>query len=133
MKAALDKITEDTKLASARSSIKTGGEDLSCEKCRVGRMTRAEPRRLSENLASIGSVLVVLACVGIALSTLGVLGLAVDLHPSPPIERLLDTLGFAPFIVALGYSVPVLIVGLLLMLKRKVWKCTTCGYVFDRA
>lgn len=29
--------------------------------------------------------------------------------------------------------IPLFVVGLLLTLKKNVWKCPTCGYVFDRA
>lgn len=30
-------------------------------------------------------------------------------------------------------GIPLFIVGLLLTLKKNVWRCATCGYVFDRA
>jgi len=30
-------------------------------------------------------------------------------------------------------AIPAFIVGLVLLLRKKVWKCTECGYIFDRA
>ena len=36
-------------------------------------------------------------------------------------------------VVAFVICIPLLIVGLLLVLKRKVWRCASCGWFFNRA
>jgi hypothetical protein len=36
------------------------------------------------------------------------------------------------FVIMLAISIPGFIVGLVLILRNKVWRCQMCGYVFDR-
>ena len=36
-------------------------------------------------------------------------------------------------LVMLALSIPGMIVGGILILRKKVWKCPACGYIFDRA
>jgi hypothetical protein len=42
--------------------------------------------------------------------------------------------GIAGIVMIVAYIVllPLFIIGLLLTLKKKVWRCPACGYVFDR-
>lgn len=41
--------------------------------------------------------------------------------------------GTAVVVLIYVISIPALIVGFVLILRRKVWKCGGCGYIFDRA
>jgi len=43
------------------------------------------------------------------------------------------TAGGIAVLIAYVVSIPTLIVGFLLVLRKKVWRCTQCGYIFDRA
>jgi hypothetical protein len=36
-------------------------------------------------------------------------------------------------VIAFFCCLPVLIIGFLLIMKKKVWRCTACGFIFDRA
>ena len=36
-------------------------------------------------------------------------------------------------IIMFAIAIPGLIVGFLLILRKKVWRCQACGYIFDRA
>jgi hypothetical protein len=42
-------------------------------------------------------------------------------------------IGLAFLLVVYIFCIPLFIVGLLLTLKKRVWRCPTCGYVFERA
>lgn len=42
-------------------------------------------------------------------------------------------MGVAGVIVTYGICIPTFVLGLVLVLRKKVWRCRSCGYVFDRA
>ena len=126
------KIAEERKTAAVRSSIKIGEQGLSCEKCRVGCMVRTEFHRLSGSLVLVGYFLVLLVIFGAVLSAAGSLVIPSGAKATQSLAPVFERLGIAALLGNLAYAIPMLVVGLLLVLKRKVWKCTTCGYVFDR-
>ena len=42
-------------------------------------------------------------------------------------------LGGAFVLIPVAICIPIFIVGMLLVLRRKVWRCGHCGFIFDRA
>lgn len=42
-------------------------------------------------------------------------------------------IGGGLFVLFLAVALPGIVIGLLLLLRKKVWRCEACGYFFDRA
>lgn len=99
---------------------------IACDKCKIGTMEKKEIYRFSGCLIFLGYLLLITTI----LIILPIFYFSISSTDKYPIAA---GFGFM-FIVILFYAaIPILIVGLLLVLKRKVWKCNNCGYIFDRA
>lgn len=99
-------------------------------------MQAREIRRFAGGLVFIGYTLWMPAAaimVGIAgCGALSILQSAISLDPVGVPE--LAAVGIAGVAILAVYAVaiPALIVGLLLTRRRSIWRCSSCGYAYDR-
>lgn len=109
-------------------SVPAAGDSLACEKCKARPMLATKVRRYSPALVVIGYTMWVPVALFFLLVTLGSFMASRSLGSS--------NLGAPEGCVMVGlYAVclPLLIVGLLLTRRKRVWRCASCGYIFDRA
>ena len=120
-------------------------KEATCEKCTEGKMVRREYYFLRPFLPKIGVLLLVIAVFGL-ISSIGMAGCMclggghavsqdsqqTDATAKGMTALLSGSMSLAAMIGGVVSVVPLLIVGFLLTLKRKVWACSVCGYCYDR-
>ena len=114
-------------IAPIAGSVLAGGQTPGCEKCGTAAMAATKVRRFSPALVVIGYTMWVPVAL-FFLVTLGSFMASGSLGSS--------NLGAPEGCVMVGlYAVclPLLVVGLLLTRRKPVWRCSNCGYIFDRA
>lgn len=128
-----------------------------CEKCNQGAMVRRDIRRFSGVLIALANIVIVVAVGSIAITVLG--GLAMVLGAGTlgaasaataasagsdaatggavlgagMATGMVTLLSFATTVLTFFAAVPSLIVGLLLLSRRRVRTCSRCGYLYDVA
>lgn len=109
--------------------------NLVCEKC-GGPMSQRRVYRLGGWLVGIGYLILAVSLLVFGLACLLFLGGATAVSAAgradEPGAGLAFVLGTGGAFLMFLASAPGLIVGLLLVLRRKVWRCGGCGYLFER-
>lgn len=109
-------------------SVLAGGKAPGCEKCGTPSMAATKVRRYSPALVVIGYTMWVPVALFFFFVTLG------SFMASGAIGS--SNLGAPEGCIMVGlYAVclPLLVVGLLLTRRKRVWRCLNCAYIFDRA
>lgn len=119
-----------------------------CEKCHVGTMRPTRIPKFSQALVVfgylliVGSLIVMLGAGGCALISTGITvttsqaeQAAGRLTPHSAEARFAGSLAFGVvgLIMAGIIAVPLFILGLVFVMKKNVWQCSRCQFVFDRA
>ena len=112
-------------------------QTLTCEKCQ-GHMIRNKIPRFGVLIQILGVVLVLPALGGMAFGVLAAVGAiggaAASGDPSNAAAAgLAAAMGLGMTVLAFAISLPVLIAGAILIMRRKVWQCGSCDFVFERA
>ena len=111
---------------------------MECEKCGSSGMERRKLFRSSGYLVVASAVLLVAALFATALGVLLVLVPDTVIRELESTDRtVLMDYHFERartffIVVLLGFGVAGSIVGLLLLRRRKVWRCRSCEFAFDR-
>ena len=127
------------------------------EKCKSGGIDATKIPRFSGCLVAIGYTLLITSILGILITTfMAVAGTSatgtaavegVEQAKARAVEQLREIpvvgtalggtmaagIGSAMVLVVYFISIPALVLGFVLLLKRKVWKCNSCGSFFERA
>jgi len=115
---------------------------VTCEKCRRGTMAAARVERFSTSAALFGYLLLAIGAVPVlgaiacgimtATSTLGQIADSKDVAPAAAGAIIAGGIGavFA-FVMFMGGLLP-LVAGIVLVQRKSVWRCSACGYIYDR-
>src|SRR5579859_5875552 len=104
---------------------------LTCEKC-AGQMEATKINRFDGCLVALGYCLVIPSLLGL-IGVLFVTGAAMHAPDTKPDEAAsVAVVGAGFLVVCFVIALPLLIIGCILTLKKKVWRCRSCKYVFER-
>lgn len=133
--------------ATVIQSVETGAApravQLDCQACRTpATMQRSNVKRFPWVVRLIGQVILIPSLLGVAFGVLLIIGGlrshgAVSADLANEAQRTGAAVGLGITMLGgagiAGSSLVGGLVGWLLLLKRKVWQCTRCGHVLDRA
>lgn len=102
---------------------------LDCQACKLEKSMKATSiPRMSTVVRAIGAILVIPSVLGVLFSLLMFLGIGQpDADPGAGGVRVVTALGMGACSLVSG------LLGYVLIMNKKVWRCASCGFVLDRA
>jgi hypothetical protein len=105
---------------------------MQCEKCGGAQMLPAKTFRFSAGLVVIGFVLIALSLTALGLAPLLVPRVVAD-GTATALARFHAVATMSQIALLVSIGIPGVVGGLLLIRRKKVWRCGGCGYGSERA